>query len=174
MLVCVKTLVDVPSFEDARNSKEWLTTSETWHYIVQHSPAATMFLWDGGMTYRDDEDKRWDKRWETAKMLKEYLGRASWGVPYQMMYSWIPHTTTKDNAGTSVKFYNIGDIVSFIDRREKEEAERKKRIVKKRKARLLENLNRSAIANKSSSYNEYKIPETIFMHGSFYDPEWFS
>lgn len=174
MLVCVKTLVEAPSFHDVRNSKEWLTTSETWDYIVQHSAAATMMLWEGGSSYINDEDKGWNERWKIAKMLQDGLRRGMrWGTPYRMIYSWIPHTTTKDNSGANVKFFNIADINSVVETWEKDESERQKRIIKKRKARLLEALGRSAAANKNSKYNEPKISEVTLLRDNYYDPEWF-
>lgn len=177
MLVCVKTLVDVRSFEDARNSKEWLTTSETWQYIIQHSAPATMYLYEGGSYYYHDEDKSWDERWAKYKMLKEQFGRWCGGTPYQTIYQQLPHMTTQDNAGAKVKFYNIADIMSFVEGCDKREAARKKRVVQKRAARIRAACGRSAAINKSSKYNEKKsatIQSATLLHGSFYDPEWFN
>lgn len=145
MLVCVKTLVDVPSFEDVRNSKEWLTTSETWQYIAENSVIAfadlcqyrSSYLWCWGDTSIEENEEKENEYKEIIKQLNCYR------VAYQEMYAKLAHVTVKDNAGTNVKFYNIATIREYIQCSETRKAKVKAEI-EHRKERL-----------------------------SFYDPEWF-
>ncbi|NBV77995.1 hypothetical protein EBR66_07555 [bacterium] len=108
--MCVKTLVEGKSFQEIRNSKEWLTTSETFHYILEHSLAASRSLRAGWYrhTYMDDVIE------EEKKQLKNGCITTGWKVPYTDIYGAIDHVTVKDNAGNNVKFYNIGSILQFI------------------------------------------------------------
>lgn len=138
MLVCVKTLVEGKSFQEIRNSKEWLTTSETWAYILQHSLAASRNIlagWYGSKSW-DEEIK------EEQERLKTY--DRAWFTPYREIYKNLEHVTVKDNAGSNVKFYNIGTILSFIEWND---------------ARLKWYDNLDSVV---------EMPR-----GSFYDPEWF-
>jgi hypothetical protein len=174
MLVCVKTLVEAKSFEDVRNSKEWLTTSETWQYLLQHSiPTACYVAW---LDCNPGTGSRFEWVKKQAEDLKKYNHSYYVTVPYADVYKRIDHVTVKDNKGNNVKFYNIATIKELIEREENLYAQLKREEKERRYASIRAAVGRSAAARKASKYTEQKtvnIPVASFSHGSCYDPEWF-
>ena len=174
MLVCVKTLVEAKSFEEVRNSKEWLTTSETWQYFAEHSLYAACYVGNLCYSSMNSEVKRMQKTFSDAGFTATLYLHKWVRVPYASIYERVPHVTFKDNAGNNVKFYNIGTIREIIEHKEKEFAEEKRQKYLKMCANVRANCGRSAAANKTSKYSEkINFPEVSLIHGSFYDPQWF-
>ena len=167
MLVCVKELVEVTSFEEARNSKEWLTTSEAARYIASVSPVAARALccrYGGTYPYYGAESKRRQEEENERKKWKDYQEKAKgknyhylpYGVPYQNMYSMLKHITVKDNANQNVKFYNIGTIKDFIQREEEDDAKGLRAQKELAKQHIQENVGRSRAARYAVKFGKTK------------------
>ena len=160
MLACVSHLEDVPSYEDVRNNKEWLTTSEVYSFIKDNCPhlfsAVDRSTWTH--TYINIYNKcrtkqkvqsmnrKYDRHLKTFK--KPTLGRH---------YIECVHVT--DNGRRPVRFYNKSTIMGVETFYQQEHAWWQEIMEERNKAALerLEAMN----AEKES------------LHGSFYDPEWF-
>lgn len=145
MLACVSTLKDVESYKKVRDKKRWLTTNEALTYIDDHCPILSLLI-------------SWSDR------------------PYTVLYSWSNWKTTmrpqlldervKDNGCRKVTFWCVKTI--------KEQEELWKGYFESDNWRVKRPRNRWAydIYKEEQKAKNEKPVEVV--HGSFYDPEWFS